>query len=116
VPICPTGASHVSDLGKTVQIDDAKCIKCQLCLQACPYGARFMNDAKDGVADKCTFCAHRLATGDQPACVAVCPTRAMLFGDLDDSRGGARCRACARAETLRAQAGSGHEATHFYLT
>jgi Fe-S-cluster-containing dehydrogenase component len=115
VPVCPTGASHVSELGKTVQIDDAKCIKCQMCLQACPYGARFMNDAKDGVADKCTFCAHRLAAGNEPACVAVCPTRAMTFGDLDEPRGKLVAVLAKRKHyVLRPEAGT--KPRVFYLT
>lgn len=84
VPVCPVGASHVSDLGKTVQIHYEKCIKCGLCIKACPYEARFLNELNDGAADKCTFCAHRLMEGKDPACVSVCPTRAMFFGDLDD--------------------------------
>jgi Fe-S-cluster-containing dehydrogenase component len=86
VKVCPTGASYVSDVGKTVQIDSAKCVKCELCLSACPYGARFMNVNLGGVADKCSFCAHRLKEGKEPACVAVCPMRAMVFGDLDDPK------------------------------
>lgn len=84
VKVCPTAASHVSELGRTVQIDAEKCIGCALCVPACPYGARFMNERKEGKADKCDFCAHRLRQGEEPACAAVCPTRAIAFGDLDD--------------------------------
>ena len=34
--------------------------------------------------DKCTFCIHRVEKGDQPACVSVCPTKCMYFGDAED--------------------------------
>jgi Fe-S-cluster-containing dehydrogenase component len=86
VPVCPVGASHVSDFGKTVQIHEDKCIKCGLCIPACPYGARFLNEMKDNTADKCTFCVHRVKEGKDPACVSVCPARAMFFGDLDNPK------------------------------
>ena len=29
---------------------------------------------------KCEFCRHRLAVGQEPACTAVCPTDAVIFG------------------------------------
>ena len=48
----------------------------------CPYDARYVHP--DGYADKCTFCIHRVEKGQDPACVSVCPTHCMHFGDLDD--------------------------------
>jgi Fe-S-cluster-containing dehydrogenase component len=82
VNCCPTGASHVHDYGRVVLVDHDKCIGCKACLAACPYGARFVHP--DGYADKCTFCIHRVERGELPACVSVCPTHSMTFGDLDD--------------------------------
>jgi Fe-S-cluster-containing dehydrogenase component len=82
VSCCPTGASHVHDAGGVVLVDADKCIGCKGCVASCPYGARFIHP--DGYADKCTFCIHRVEQGLQPACVAVCPTHCMHFGDLDD--------------------------------
>ena len=86
VDCCPTGASHVEPFGKTVQVNANVCIGCKACVAACPYGARFIHP--DGYADKCTFCLHRVKEGKQPACVAVCPTSCMHFGDLDDAKSG----------------------------
>ncbi|MBI2217686.1 MAG: 4Fe-4S binding protein [Candidatus Rokubacteria bacterium] len=64
-----------------VLVDRDRCIGCRYCIQACPYGARYL-DPRARVADKCTFCYHRVATGLLPACVEACPTQARIFGDL----------------------------------
>ena len=79
---CPTGASHVHDWGGVVLVTKEQCIGCKACLAACPYDARSVRP--DGTADKCTFCVDRVKDGLDPACVSVCPTRCMHFGDLDD--------------------------------
>ena len=80
--VCPTGASVKTEDG-TVQIDKELCIGCGACLDACPYGVRYIN-ADTNVAEKCTMCAHLIDKGEQPACVRHCPGQARLFGDLDD--------------------------------
>ena len=82
VDCCPTGASHVHERGGIVLVNYDECIGCKACLASCPYDARFIHP--DGYADKCTFCVHRVEKGKDPACVSVCPTRCMHFGDLDD--------------------------------
>ena len=81
VRCCPTGASHVVE-GGIVLVDKDKCTGCKACIAACPYDARYVHP--EGYVDKCTFCEHRLKEGLLPACVEVCPTHAMHFGDLDD--------------------------------
>jgi Fe-S-cluster-containing dehydrogenase component len=82
VPVCPTGATYRTDDG-LVLIDPAKCSGCKACVTACPYGMRYVHPG--GWVDKCTFCAHRLEAGLEPACVETCPTEARAFGDLDDA-------------------------------
>jgi Fe-S-cluster-containing dehydrogenase component len=82
VHCCPTGASHVHDLGGIVLVTEEQCIGCKACMAACPYDARFVHP--DGYADKCTFCVHRVEKGLDPACVSVCPTHCMYFGDVED--------------------------------
>lgn len=79
---CPCGASHVHELGGVVLVHHDKCSGCKACMAACPYDARFIHP--EGYADKCTFCIHRVEEGLDPACVSVCPTHCMYFGDLDD--------------------------------
>ena len=84
IEVCPTGASFRSEVDGTVQIDAHKCVGCQYCLYACPYGVRSF-DVNEGVAKKCTLCQHLTADGkSKPACVHNCPGGARLFGDLDD--------------------------------
>jgi Fe-S-cluster-containing dehydrogenase component len=81
VKACPTGASHVNE-GGAVLVTHGKCSGCKACIAACPYDARFVNPK--GYIDKCTFCLHRVQVGVLPACVTVCPTRTLAFGDLND--------------------------------
>lgn len=80
VQVCPVGATFVTQDG-VVLVDADYCIGCRYCIQGCPYGARFLHPVTH-VAEKCTFCYHRLVKGLVPACVEVCPTQARIFGDL----------------------------------
>ncbi len=82
VAACPTEAMYRRPDG-IVDFDKSICIGCKACIAACPYDAIFINPA-DHSAEKCNFCAHRLEIGLEPACVSVCPTEAILVGDLND--------------------------------
>ena len=84
VDVCPTGASYKREDG-VILVDHSKCIGCQYCVMACPYGVRTYDQDKDkGVIEKCTLCAHLIDKGEKPACVAHCPAHARIFGDADD--------------------------------
>ncbi|MDD3553513.1 MAG: 4Fe-4S dicluster domain-containing protein [Deltaproteobacteria bacterium] len=67
-----------------VLIDKNHCIGCGMCVEACPYGARYLNEKLEK-ADKCTFCVERLEKGLEPACVQTCLAKARIFGDMNDS-------------------------------
>jgi len=82
VAACPTTAMYRRDDG-IVDFDKSICIGCKACMAACPYDAIFINP-DDHSAEKCNFCAHRLDVGLEPACVVVCPTEAILVGDVND--------------------------------
>jgi Fe-S-cluster-containing dehydrogenase component len=80
VQVCPVGATFTSRDG-VVLVDSEYCVGCRYCIQACPYGARYLHP-EEHVADKCTFCYHRIRKGLLPACVEVCPTKARIFGEV----------------------------------
>jgi Fe-S-cluster-containing dehydrogenase component len=111
VDACPTGASHVNE-GGVVSITHAKCTGCKACIAACPYGARYVHPA--GFVDKCTFCLHRVRKEQQPACVEVCPTRTLTFGDLADPGSRvSRLKATRRFKVLQPE--RGYEPNVFFL-
>lgn len=78
--VCPVGATFDTPDG-AVLVDPKYCIGCGFCIQACPYGCRFLNPFTK-TAEKCTLCYHRITRGLKPACVEVCPGEARIFGDL----------------------------------
>ncbi|NOY44833.1 4Fe-4S dicluster domain-containing protein [Deferrisoma camini] len=81
--VCPVRATYSLPNG-IVYIDPHRCIGCRYCMAACPYSVRFIHPERK-VAQKCDWCWPRVRDGfGPPACVASCPTRAMVFGDLTD--------------------------------
>ena len=80
VAICPTRALYKRADG-IVDFDPRRCIGCKSCMQACPYDALYI-DPLSNTAAKCNYCAHRTERGMEPACVVVCPERAIVAGDM----------------------------------
>ncbi len=75
---CPTGAMQRDPEKGTTFVAQDKCRGCWMCVMSCPFGT-VTPSAKYKVAMKCDACAHM----EQPACVASCPTGALVYGDED---------------------------------
>jgi Fe-S-cluster-containing dehydrogenase component len=82
VQVCPVGATFESPDG-VVLVDRQYCLGCRYCVQACPYGCRYIHPQTQTV-DKCTLCYHRITRGLTTACCEACPTGARKLADLKD--------------------------------
>lgn len=84
VSVCPVGAFTKTAEGP-VLYDEAKCIGCRYCMQACPFQVPTYtwNEVAPRVR-KCIFCHQRLAEGLPTACAEACPTGATIFGDREE--------------------------------
>ena len=73
-----TGAVVYTDKTKQFKADEAQQVR-----EACPYDIPRLN-AQTGLLTKCTMCNERVHAGMLPACVKVCPTGTMNFGERAD--------------------------------
>lgn len=112
IEICPTRALFRRRDG-IVDFDNTRCIGCKGCMQACPYDALYI-DPNSNTAAKCNFCAHRVESELNPACVIVCPTQAIVAGDLADP-GSNVSRIVAREKVTVRKPEKGTEPKVFYV-
>lgn len=98
---CPVGAYHKREDGP-VLYDPNLCIGCRYCMNACPFGVPHFDYDKglmDGAfIDKCTLCPQRIDNGQEPACVATCPTEALEYGERAELLERAHARIAAHPE------------------
>jgi len=76
VRACRTGALTQDPITRHVTHDPEKCIGCWMCTMVCPYGV-IGRQAEARIAVKCDLCPDR----DEPACVASCPTKALVYAE-----------------------------------
>lgn len=101
VPVCPVSANFRTEEGLTL-VDQSRCIGTRICMNACPYQARYFNwttpepaprqpfpqepawpvPQVKGTVGKCISCAAMLPSGKVPECVADCPMGVLYLGDL----------------------------------
>lgn len=84
VSVCPVGALKKTAEGPVTYDPDA-CIGCRYCMVACPFDVpTYTWSSRAPRVAKCTMCAERIAAGAaEPACTAVCPTGASIYGERD---------------------------------
>lgn len=73
VKSCISGAMHLEN--GAVCIDREKCVGCLTCVLVCPFGA--VAEGENGAVQKCELCLKNSC--GEPACVAGCPNRAIVF-------------------------------------
>lgn len=76
--VCLRKAIEISDIGAVI-IDKDKCDGCGKCIGACNNHAIVL-EAEEGPVRVCDLC------GGLPNCVAVCPTGALKYEEIDDFR------------------------------
>lgn len=74
--VCPVEGAIIKDEDGIVVLNHNRCILCQACVSACPYGALEFNPNKR-IIGKCNFCLDRLREGRKPSCVHTCMGRAL---------------------------------------
>jgi Fe-S-cluster-containing dehydrogenase component len=60
-----------------------RCIACNNCVLACPFGVPKMNTAMN-LMMKCDMCYDRTSVGLKPMCASVCPSGALFFGTREE--------------------------------
>jgi Fe-S-cluster-containing dehydrogenase component len=87
VSACPVGAYTKREDGPVLYNPEI-CIGCRYCMNACPFGVPHFDYDKGIIEgafiDKCFFCTQRIDAGQEPACVATCPTDAVIHGERDE--------------------------------
>jgi anaerobic dimethyl sulfoxide reductase subunit B (iron-sulfur subunit) len=78
---CPRSAIRKDEETGVVTVDQERCVGCMFCLWACPFAAPQLGI--QGRMEKCTFCEDR-PMGMKRACEEICPTQAIVSGDVED--------------------------------
>ncbi len=87
VSACPAGAISKRAENGLVILDQEICLghdNCDMCAQACPYGAPQFGAEDNAKMQKCDFCADRWTQGKKPICIEACPMRALDAGPEDE--------------------------------
>jgi NADH dehydrogenase/NADH:ubiquinone oxidoreductase subunit G len=102
--VCPN--MSIARVGDAVYLDADKCIGCRQCAMVCPFGVMHW-DGKKMVIRKCDLCVHRTVDGREPACVEVCPSGALEYGEFDSIMARQKNQAAGKLHTAVLTGGAG---------
>jgi Fe-S-cluster-containing dehydrogenase component len=77
--VCPADAIKRSEDGVVQSARKPRCIACNNCVLACPFGVPKMK-VEFELMMKCDMCYDRTSAGKRPMCATVCPSGALFFG------------------------------------
>lgn len=77
--VCPADAIKRTEDGVVQTARKPRCIACNNCVLACPFGVPKMNTYME-LMMKCDMCYDRTSEGKRPMCATVCPSQALFFG------------------------------------
>ncbi len=77
--VCPADAIKRTPDGVVQTARKARCIACNNCVLACPFGVPKMN-TRMNLMMKCDLCYDRTSEGLRPMCASVCPSGALHYG------------------------------------
>ena len=83
--VCPADAIKRTGDGVVQTARKPRCIGCNNCVLACPFGVPKMNTGMN-LMMKCDMCYDRTSVGKKPMCASVCPSQALLFGTREEIR------------------------------
>jgi Fe-S-cluster-containing dehydrogenase component len=81
--VCPADAIKRSEDGVVQTARKPRCIACNNCVLACPFGVPKMN-TRMSLMMKCDMCYDRTSVGGKPMCASVCPSQALFFGTREE--------------------------------
>jgi Fe-S-cluster-containing dehydrogenase component len=91
--VCPADAIKRTEDGIVQTARKPRCIACNNCVLACPFGVPKMN-TRMNLMMKCDMCYDRTSVGLKPMCASVCPSQALAFGTREEmSRSRPRAKA-----------------------
>ena len=81
--VCPADAIKKTEDGIVQTARKPRCIACNNCVLACPFGVPKMQ-SRMNLMMKCDMCYDRTSVGLKPWCASVCPSQALAFGTREE--------------------------------